>query len=396
MRDLGIYVHLPFCPHVCPYCDFAVEAVGPSLGDAAERSYVEALSRELELLVLRFQEQLEGRRLETLYLGGGTPSLLSPSALERIVDLIRERIPGDPSEVTLEVNPGRSDTRAARQWRGLGIDRLSVGLQALDDAALRRLGRAHRAEEGRQGLARCLDAGFENLSVDLIYGIPDQTETQLLAAVEELLDLGIPHVSTYALTLEPGTPFGRAAAAGRLSVVSEGVVRRLGRRVRAQLAAGGVLPYEISSAARPGFEARHNSRYWQRRCVLGLGVSAASLLSERRFQNPRRRSAWESALERGQLPLEDYELLDPVEQQRETLALGLRQLRGISRSAYARRFGCLPEDSFPTEFAELFEFELLEQAWGRIRLSDRGVQLADEVFGRLMLAQPSSTTDDRA
>jgi len=390
VQDLGIYVHLPFCPHVCPYCDFAVEATGPELPAKLATRYVELLLRELELSLDHFGDRLRGRPLDSLYLGGGTPSLLPPDALRCLLDGVRAHFGSAPRETTLEVNPGRSDTRPARAWRALGIDRLSIGLQALDDRALRRLGRAHSADEAREGLLECLRAGFENVSVDLIYGIPGQSEAQLLAGAREVVELGIPHVSTYALTLEPDTPFGRAAARGDFAEVDAGLVRRQGRHLRALLSASGIAPYEISSAARAGFESRHNTRYWTRRCVLGLGVSAASLVCEQRFQNPRDRAQWSRALEQGQLAFGVPESLGPLEQRRETLALGLRRWIGVSLAEYRARFGAPPQADFAAELRELVEFELIELIGGYLRLTDRGRQFADDVFMRFVAEAPTA------
>ena len=381
--DLGVYVHLPFCAHVCPYCDFTVEGVG-SLGAGVERRYLDLVLLELERLRERFAAELEGRSLVTLYLGGGTPSMCSSSGLHRLIEAIRSAFPGEPEEVTLEVNPGLDDTARVSDWRALGVTRVSIGVQALEDRALRRLGRAHRAREARAGLERCLAAGFASVSVDLMYGIPDQGDAALLAGAEEVLRLGVPHVSTYALTLEPATPFARAVEEGRLRVPGAGAARRQGRRLRAMLEAGGCHAYEISSAARAGHASRHNSRYWTRRSVLGLGVSAASLLGDLRFQAPRDRKTWEAGLESGGLALQGVERLDEREQRRETLALGLRRRVGISRTDYRRRFGSLPERDFGAEIEELLEIELLCLRGDRLALTERGTQFADEVFLRFV------------
>jgi oxygen-independent coproporphyrinogen III oxidase len=379
--DLGLYVHLPFCERVCPYCDFAVEAVG-RLPAALEKSYVETALAELRLLRERHASQLHGRRLATVYVGGGTPSLLSAESVARLIHEIRASFVGAPGEVTLELNPGIAENRRVDELRAAGVTRVSVGVQSLDDDVLRALGRGHSAADARAGLEACLAGGFASLSADLIYGAPRQSEETLLRDLGELVRAGVPHVSAYALTIEPGTPFGVAHAAGRLALPDEETARRMGRRVRAELAAAGCAQYEISSFARPGHESRHNSRYWLREDVVALGPSGATLLREQRFQNRRSRAEWAACIARGEPAHEGVEVLDDAEQRRETLALGFRRLEGVSRSAYRRRFGTLPERAFRAEMAELEALELIQLRADCWRLTERGILFADEVFLR--------------
>ena len=379
--DLGVYVHMPFCQRVCPYCDFAVEAVG-ELPVALEKEYVELVLAELRLVRQVQAAELAGRRIATLYLGGGTPSLLAPASVARLVGEVRAAFAGEPAEVTLELNPGLAESGRARELRAAGVTRVSVGLQALHDDTLRALGRGHGAADARAGLETCLSAGFASLSADLIYAAPRQSEEMLLRDLHELIAAGVPHVSAYALTLEAGTPFAVASAAGKLALPDEETARRMGRRVRAELKAAGYRQYEISSFARPGHESRHNTRYWLRQDVLALGPAGASLLGHVRFQNPRSRAAWSARIARGELAHEGREPLDAAEQRRETLALGFRRIAGVSRSAYRRRFGGLPERDFVAEIAELEAFELIQLRDDRWCLTERGILFADEVFLR--------------
>ncbi|MGH7289957.1 MAG: radical SAM family heme chaperone HemW, partial [Myxococcota bacterium] len=302
--DLGLYVHVPFCEHVCPYCDFAVLGVG-RLSEADEDEYVAALLREWRLV----QEEVAGREVATVYFGGGTPALLRPGSIARILDAFRTRHRFREAEVTVELNPGRLEVARVAELRASGVTRLSIGLQALDGGVLRRLGRAQTGDEARRGLEACLAAGFASLSIDLIYGAPGQTLDTLLRDVETVIDLGVPHVSAYALTLEPGTPFARAAEAGKLELPDEDTVLAMSRLLRAHLAAAGIAQYEISSYARAGHRSRHNQRYWRREDVLGLGPSAASLLGARRFRNARDVSDWRAALAADCTPVVESEVL---------------------------------------------------------------------------------------
>jgi len=378
-----VYLHIPFCEHVCPYCDFAVEAVG-RLAPELERAYVELLLRELEITRAALGERLEGRTLASVYFGGGTPSLLEATSVERLLRALSETFGASAEEVTLELNPGILECSRVAEYRMAGVTRLSVGVQSLRDLVLKRLGRAHRAAEALRGLEACLAADFPSLSVDLIYGAPDQTELELLDDLQRLIDLGVPHVSTYALTLESGTPFERAHARGRLRLPGEDETLRMARLLRVRLLGAGYEQYEISSFSRPGQRSRHNQRYWLRRDVLGLGVSAASLVGDLRFQNLKTRSAWQEAVEWGQRPLAEAEVLSEDDARRETLYLGFRQLEGVSRADFRRRFGSAPEEHFAAELEELASLGLVCEGEGRLRLTDRGILFADEVFLRFV------------
>ena len=271
MDDVGVYLHVPFCERICPYCDFAVVAAR-RLGRAAEARYVAALRAELAARCGDFS----GRRLATVYFGGGTPSLLAPGSVRELLDAVRGAFAGEPAEVTLEVNPSTVERERLPGFRAAGVDRVSVGIQSFDDTTLRRRGRAHRAREGRRTLAACREAGFERLSLDLIAAAPGQDVAAFDRELEAALSEAPDHVSVYELTLEPGTPFARAAAAGRLAVADEETAARMLERAEERLSDAGYRRYEISSYARPGREAVHNQRYWDRRPVLGLGMGAVS------------------------------------------------------------------------------------------------------------------------
>jgi oxygen-independent coproporphyrinogen-3 oxidase len=377
--DLGVYVHVPFCEHVCPYCDFAVVAVG-RLGAPDEEAWVELVLREWE----RWRDRLAGRRVASVYFGGGTPSLVGAKSLERVLAALGAALRFDSPEITVELNPGQLELARVPELRALGVTRLSVGLQSTDDTVLRRLGRAHRADEALRGLDACLAAGFASLSADLIYGAPGQKTADVLRDVDELVARGVPHVSAYALTLEPETPFARAVAAGQLALPDEDTVLEMSLLLRARLAAARIEQYEISSYARSGHRSRHNQRYWTRAEVLGLGPSAASFIAGRRLRNARSLADWRAALLRGESPAVEDEPVSDAEARREHLYLGLRRLDGIARADFQRRFGAAPEAFFAAELAELRRRELICDEAGRIRLSERGILFADEVFMGLL------------
>ncbi|HKJ24543.1 MAG TPA: radical SAM family heme chaperone HemW [Myxococcota bacterium] len=383
-RDVGVYLHVPFCERVCPYCDFAVEAARP-LAPEREDEYVAALLAELAAR----RGDFAGLALATIYLGGGTPSLLEPRSVARLVAAVRDAFDGAaPGEVTLEVNPSTVERARLPGFREAGVDRLSVGVQSFDDLVLRRLGRAHRAEEGHATLAAARSAGFERISLDLILGVPDQSDASLDADLDAVADFAPEHVSAYGLTFEPGTPFGRARDAGRIVPPPDDRVADLYERVGERLAAAGLPRYEISSHARPGGESRHNRRYWQRRPVLGLGVGAWS--SEPRSgaaphgarrHNLRGVGPYLARVAAGASPQAgETEVLAPAAARGEAVFLALRTREGLDPAGFETEFGAPPERFFGPALDALGGAGLVERGGGRLRLTPRGRLLSDSVF----------------
>jgi oxygen-independent coproporphyrinogen-3 oxidase len=388
---VGVYVHVPFCERVCPYCDFAVVAAR-RLAPAREDVYVAALLAELA----RRAPAWRGRDLASLYLGGGTPSLLRPGSIARIVAAVRDAFPAPgPVEVTLEMNPGTTERERLPAFREAGVNRLSIGVQSFDDTVLRRLGRAHRADEGRAALVAARDAGFENVSLDLIFGAPGGSEAQLARDLDEATAFAPEHVSAYELTIEAATPFERAARRGQLALPDEATSVRCFELVEERLEAAGLARYEISSFARPGRAAVHNRRYWERRPVLGIGVGSwssdpadAGAPFGARRANPRDLDAWLAWVARsGEPGSADREVLAEVTARGEAVFLALRTARGLDARGFAAEFGGSPRAFFAREIDELVAAGLLEEAGeGGLRLTRRGRLVSDSVFERFVAA----------
>jgi len=384
MAGVGVYVHVPFCERVCPYCDFPVVATR-ALGSELEDRYVEALVGELALR----RQAFAGSELASLYFGGGTPALLRPESVARLVAAVRETFPAPGEvEVTLEANPSSLERERLPGFRAAGVNRLSLGIQSFDDGVLKRLGRAHRADAGREALRAAREAGFANLSLDLIFAAPGQDLPALERDLAETADFAPEHVSTYALTLEAGTPFAKAAARGRLELPDEDLAAAMMERVAARLEAAGLSGYEISSFARPGFEAVHNARYWQRRPVLGLGQGAWSTdppgpgapFGVRRA-NQRSLGAYLTALATGGGAEAEAEVLAEGVARGEAAFLALRTRHGLAAAAFAREFGAEPRAFWRAEIDALCERGLLrESAAGDLALTAPGRLLADSVF----------------
>jgi oxygen-independent coproporphyrinogen-3 oxidase len=404
---VGVYIHIPFCARICPYCDFAVEAVESGKMPSAdwadvENTYVDGLLRELA----RRREVFAGHRLATLYFGGGTPSLLRPDSLARIRSAVEEAFPmpagaaaggevaaegeaaAEAVEVTLEINPSFLERERLPDFRReTGIGRLSVGVQSFDDSLLKALGRAHRSDEIRRTLTEARAAGFENISIDLIFAALHQTQAMWEADLEQAIALGLRHLSTYELVFETGTPFARAATRGQLRVFPGEESARMMEWMETRLGAAGYRRYELTNFAKPGWESRHNRRYWRRQAVLGLGVGAHSTDPPApgrphgaRVSNERNRAAWLRRVQRGEPILFDEEVLDRRSAIAEACFLSLRCEEGLDEAAFESEFGQPPRREFGEQIGRLLEQGLLEEApTSRLRLTSRGRMLADRV-----------------
>jgi putative oxygen-independent coproporphyrinogen III oxidase len=345
MRPIGVYVHFPFCLKKCPYCDFVSYARERERIDHA--GYADAVLAELE----RRRPALEGRRLGTIFFGGGTPSLWDPAELGRVLHAVLAAADAreDDVEITVECNPTSLDEPRARALVDQGVNRLSVGVQGLDEARLRFLGRLHDPAGGLAAVEAALASGVHRVSADLIYGVatgPDAPSPREAAAeAGRVADLGISHVSAYSLTIEPGTQFGELARKGRLPVAPDDALADAFFAVEEALTARGLAHYEISNHARPGHEARHNLGYWRGVDYLGLGCGAFGTVSTsaggaaRRYKNPAGPARYVAAAT-GPDPIEaEQEDLDPETRLRERIMLGLRLAEGLDLDEAARSLG---------------------------------------------------------
>lgn len=326
----GLYVHVPFCSRVCPYCDFAVRTGGPE----RRRRYTEYLLEEIALYAgfpLRF---------DTIYFGGGTPSLLALEDLERIVERAREQLAVDPAaQIFLEANPEDASREALAGWRRLGVRTLSLGLQSLDPAGLSFLGRRHTADEARRAVALAREVGFPTISVDLIYGLPGQSEEDWRRELDRALELRADHLSCYQLTIHQGTRFGLLEKRGKLTQPSNDAQGALFRLTHRYLNDAGMQGYEVSQFARgDAHRSRHNRKYWDHTPYLGLGPSAHSYHGDRRWWNIRRTDDWQERVDRGERPLEGEETLDAQALVLEALMTGLRTYAGVDLDWIEKRW----------------------------------------------------------
>jgi oxygen-independent coproporphyrinogen-3 oxidase len=393
-RPFGVYVHFPFCGVRCPYCDFAVDA----RTDLPHDAYADAVVRELQERAVWFTGK-GGQRpeLRSVYFGGGTPGLWRPDALGRVLRAARALgAGGAPREVTVEVNPGETDERHLAGLRAVGVDRISLGAQSFDDGELARLGRNHDAAAIPRAFAEARAAGFDNITVDLMFGVPGQTMASWRRSLAQLLALAPEHVSAYSLTIERGTRYFTEDKAGRLARPDDEVAAEMFEVGRATLAAAGFAHYEISSHARPGRRAVHNQLYWTQGAYLGVGASAASfrpLLPDGagaaegfRFSNPRATDVYlrQAASPAGVVPAKVERRTAP-DLENEALWLALRTRDGVDRAHHRARFGRDPLDGEgrAVEAERCVRAGWLEVTAATVRLTDEGVLFADEVAGRL-------------
>jgi putative oxygen-independent coproporphyrinogen III oxidase len=319
----GLYLHVPFCSRICPYCDFAVRR-----DDAEERRrFVRSLIREAK----SWRGRWTAGAFDTVYLGGGTPSRLEPAELAAVLAALRTHLPITADAwVSLEANPEDATPERLAAYRALGVRTLSLGVQSFEAAALKFLGRRHRPEQAREAVAAARATGFDIVSVDLIFGLPAESLDRLSSSLEAAVALGPEHISCYQLTFHEGTPFGRALGRGRLVELPEPDQATAFERVHEVLGAAGYEPYEVSNFARaPEFRSRHNQKYWRHRPYLGLGPSAHSFDGTDRFWNERDFGAWAEQLTQGESPEAGRERLGPSELALERLMLGLRSLDGV-------------------------------------------------------------------
>jgi oxygen-independent coproporphyrinogen-3 oxidase len=359
LPPLALYAHLPWCVRKCPYCDFNSHERG---GELPEREYVDALVADLEAML----PAVWGRRLRSVFIGGGTPSLFSPEAIDRLLSAVRARMPLEPdAEVTLEANPGTADAGRFRGYRDAGVNRLSLGIQSFDDEKLRALGRIHSAADARRAIEMA-QASFDNINLDLMYGLPGQTQEQARADLRAALAFGTAHLSAYQLTLEPNTVFYRKPpllpehdACADMQLAAEELA-----------GAAGLEHYETSAFARPGMRCRHNLNYWEFGDYLGLGAGAHGKISfpdrvtrHERAKQPREYLA---------APATTQEIVvAPRNLPFEFMLNALRLLEGVRTSLFQERTG-LPIAVITRKLAGAREQGLLEDDSARLRPTRRG------------------------
>jgi len=372
----GIYVHIPYCIQKCGYCDFVS---APICGAAEEMaSYAAALRAE----ILREAPLLRARwgDAATVYIGGGTPTALPAALLTGIIKVLTSAA-GMPTECTVEANPGTVDEIYLAQLKAAGVSRISLGVQSFDDGLLRVIGRIHTAAEAARAFHAARRAGFTNISLDLMYGLPQQTLEDLKRSVAAAIALSPEHISVYGLTVEEGTPFAAAAEKGCLPLPQAEDEEAMYEHIVHPLPACGYRRYEISNFARPGFESRHNLSYWKNVPYLGVGAAAHSYLDGMRWANESDTAAYIGALSAG-APVRTPEdaARTAANAMEEYAFLALRTAEGIDEQDFFRTFGVPVDVPYGTVIADLIAQGFLSRLDGRIHLTERGMKFGNEIF----------------
>lgn len=374
MSTVGLYIHVPFCRHKCIYCGFYSVPCG---AEFSMSDYLDSLEKECILKTGTYGKL----SLDTIFVGGGTPSLLSPDDLKKLGRILHTYFDLTAlKEFTFESNPGTLDIAKLRAMREIGANRLSMGLQSSKDETLSMIGRIHNRAIFEESFSTARQAGFDNISVDMIFGFPNQTLVDVKKDIEYLTDLNPEHISAYSLMVDEGTVLENLLNQGKMTLPAEDEERQMYYMYRDLLALAGYQQYEISNWSKPGFRSQHNIRYWQDKDYLGIGPAAHSLMNGDRFGNPDSVDNWTRALRQGNDPSILQEHQTERDHMTEFMFTGLRMLEGVSHERFSATFGKAIDEAYPEVIDKLVQRNLLVSDHIGIRLTDTGLDLGNQVF----------------
>ena len=370
MEKLGIYIHIPFCKSKCFYCDFNSYANHEELVDV----YVDALKKEIN-------SANDNRVVPSIYIGGGTPSYIDGKYIAEILELIRAKFNvSTDAEITIEANPGTVDRNKLNIYKDYGVNRISFGLQTCQDKLLKSIGRIHTFEEAKSGYLLARECGFSNISLDLMFGLPGQSMDDLRYSLERIIELNPEHISTYSLKVEENTVFGKQQREGKLILPDEDLERKMYYSIKNELKIVGYEHYEISNFAKKSYQSRHNNSYWEGQDYLGFGAGASSLYNNLRYSNEGDIRKYIDKISNNEQFYEIEEILDEKAKLSEAMILGLRKLKGVSKIDIKEKLGYDILEVYSDEITKLLRLGLLIQEGDRIRLTDKGLDLANQVF----------------
>ncbi len=374
MKSLGLYFHIPFCPYRCHYCDFLSFANHEHMIP----EYVSCLIRDLKFFLPDFRDY----EIKTIFFGGGTPSLLRAEQIERILSAVYSYChTAAEIEVTLESNPGTITLEKLSGYQAAGVNRLSFGVQALQNRHLKRMGRIHTAEEAQEGFKLARKAGFQNLNIDLIFGLPDQSLEEWEESLNQVVQWEPEHLSTYGLQIEEGTPFFTDYRQGIFSLPGEEIEALMYEKTIKRLRTRGYEQYEISNFSKPGYECRHNLIYWNNEEYLGIGLGAFSYLSKKRFWMTRNMAKYL----KGEEKISGWEVLPLEKEVGETMMLGLRLKKGISNVRFFGRFGKRLQEFYSHLISKYEPSGLLKWEDDALHLTESGFMIANHVIQEFLL-----------
>ncbi len=378
MKKVGIYIHIPFCRAKCYYCDF-ISYVNK---DHLIIEYIDRLEKEMAL----YTEAMEDYKITTIFIGGGTPSILEGRQINRIINCLYKHFKVDNKiEISIEANPGILDRQKLMDYLNSGVNRLSIGLQACQNHLLKQIGRIHKYEDFINNLRDARRAGFSNINVDLIFALPNQTLQDWRACLRNVSQLEIPHISTYSLIVEEGTLFQRWLETGKIKRVDEDIELAMYEEGISFLEGKNYNHYEISNFARKGFKCQHNINYWKNGEYLGLGLGAHSHMGKSRFNNYTGMSKYLELVDKGKKPISDKINLSYNDQVSETMFMGLRMMEGISVDDFQNSFGKSPWEIYGCRLEKLKNKKMLQYNKNFIRLTKKGIRLGNQVFQEMLL-----------
>lgn len=376
MEELGIYVHIPFCKRKCSYCDFKSFS---NIDEINQKKYVDALIKEIQN-----SQNTNKYIVTTIYIGGGTPSFINETYIKDILQAIYKKweIKNDV-EITIEVNPGTITKEKLEAYKNMGINRLSIGLQSTNNYLLNKIGRIHSYEEFIENYILARKTGFENINIDLMLALPEQNMEDLMQSVKKVINLNPEHISIYSLILEENTELWKKVKNKEENLVEDDLEREMYWKSKKAFEAAGYIHYEISNYAKPGFESKHNKNCWSQKQYLGFGIAAHSYLNGKRFYNVEDLNKYITNIEKNEFKnniIIEEENRTKEEIAKEYMMLGLRKIEGVSISEFQRKFELNPLFYFRFEISKLQEMDLIEVDLDNIRLTKKGLDLANIVF----------------
>lgn len=376
-QSTSAYVHIPFCEHICYYCDFnKVFLEGQPVDE-----YIEALLKEAKLALLEHPVD----KMETLYVGGGTPTSLNAAQLERLLSGLREILPYQNGEFTVEANPGDLTADKLAVMKNFGVNRLSMGVQTFDDRLLKKIGRKHTAQDVYDTIRLLEEKDFQNVTIDLIYALPGQTLESFRDTVTRALALDLPHYALYSLILENQTMFMNWVRRGKMQLPEQELEAQMYDETIDAMEKAGRKQYEISNFAKPGFESQHNLVYWNNQNYFGLGAGASGYLDNRRYKNRGPIQHYLKALKEERLPLLEEEFLSQAEQIEEEMFLGLRKIVGVNKAEFEARFGQSLSVVYGQVIQQLKTRGLITETDSRVALTREGLFRGNDVFAEFLL-----------
>lgn len=378
MTPASVYIHIPFCAKKCHYCDFNTYAAeGQPMDD-----YLDALIKEM----LMTAESLPDRTMKTVFVGGGTPTILDAGQMKRLLDGIREAFvfSGDGFEFTMEANPGTVDPEKLEVMKEGGVNRISFGVQSFQDHLLQSIGRMHDVSDVHESIRQARAAGFNNISIDLMYGLPRQTMKMMEESLDQALRLNLPHYSIYGLKIEENTVFHALYKKNQLPLPSEDEEFAMYQLIRQRLLEAGYKQYEISNFAKPGFEGRHNITYWKNEPYLGIGAGAHGYVQSVRHMNYKGVQAYIDRVNSGVLPRKEVHVVAKEEAMEDFMMVGLRLLDGVAKADFKDQFGLELDDVFGAVIEDLVQKGLLTETEAGFKLTENGLLFGNEVFAQFI------------